>query len=492
MILTHRASESLRETYNSLCDERNELFSTLNDRILAGGDKMNDDERSRMDVLNSRIDEAKKDYEAQRDLENIVAGADTIGPLDDPVTSYRQVSDIAEASYERSEGARKVVRDAFGSEGLRAFDERSGQVMADFAHMSDNGKGSSRKITLNHQAARNFKLLDEMGVSPQDWAHALRSGKSLIAARTDEGKFDVRAYNVGTSGEGQQLVPTFWDNSLYLFASYVGGVQVAGAEVIPVNGTNTLKLPSVTAYSSGVDIVAESTTMGSGQEVKDTTGTVDLSPRAYRGWSAETDEIIRSASIDVRMLLVLRGLARALQLGKEDDFHDGDGSSKPKGILNGVAAARITKTGGATTALRYQDVPHALALLDAEYHASSRGDSLVSLMNSRVFWEQIVALKDSNGQPVYPPSLAMGGGRQLFTTRVEFSHKMASTAAADKLLVCTGNFRDGYVIASTGTAEIEVSDDVNFMKFERVYRIQEYCDGKVRDAKALAYVQSKA
>jgi len=178
-------------------------------------------------------------------------------------------------------------------------------------------------------------------------------------------------------------------------------------------------------------------------------------------------------------------------LGKEEDFHDGDGSSKPKGILNGVAAGRITKTGGNTTNIRYQDIPAAMGLLDAEYHMAGRPGSLKSLMHSGIFWNGIVADTDTQGNPIYPMSWLFGGGtRSLFETEVVFSGHMPSTPATDKIISVHGNLMDAYVIPSTGTQEIEVSDDVRFLQWQRVYRIQEYCDGKVRDNKAVSYIQS--
>ena len=92
--------------------------------------------------------------------------------------------------------------------------------------------------------------------------------------------------------------------------------------------------------------------------------------------------------------------------------------------------------------------------------------------------------------PLYP--FLAQGGREIFGTGTVYSHAMAKAPSANALLAVTGNFMDAYVIATLGTMEIEVSDDFRFLDFERVYRIQEYCDGQVQDDDAIAYVQSAA
>lgn len=477
------ALQALKDKYEGFCQERQSLLDTAQERVLNGGEGLTADERTKAAELSSKVDESKEQFEAQRDLEQMVANEEPLKDVE------RSLSVVGDASGEQNESIRRAVRDGMGSDGLRQFDERSASFLADFDEMSRNNK-RDQKLSINPSLCHNLRLLREMGVSAADYVRAVADGRAMVAERNKEGNLDVRVYGTDQAGYGTELVPTFWDNSLYLFASYIGGVQAAGAEVIPVMGNNTLKLPKVTAYASGLDIGAEGTAITT--ETRDQTNTTDLTPRPYRGFSAETDELMRAAAIDTRMLIVLRGLARALQLGKEDDFHDGDGSSKPKGVLNGVAATRIQKTGGNTTDIRYQDIPGALSKLDAEYFTMGREGSLTCVMHSTEYWNGIVAKTDSDGRPLYPPNWLFGGGRQLFEARVVFSHKMATTPAANALLAMVGNMMDAYVIATMGTMEIEISDDLRFLEWERVYRIQEYCDGQVRDDKALAYVQSAA
>ena len=475
------ASDALRDKYDVARREVQDFLSTITERVLNNGDAMSESERAQIKEKNAAVDARKEDYEAQRDLEDMVSAHEPIEKIE------REVGSVGRSSLETSDSLRRAVHDTGGEDGLRKYDERSAIQLADFSHIAATGE-KTRKITMNPQAARNFHMLRDMGVSASDYVSAIRSGYQMVAERVESGGLDVRLYNITTSGEGMELVPTFWDNSLYLFASYIGGVQAAGAQVIPVMGNNQLKLPKVTAYSGPLGVVTESTSLTN--ETKDTTDTTDLTPRPYRGFSGETDELMRAAAIDTRMLLVLRGLSRALQLGKENDFHNGDGMGKPKGVLNGVAAGRIAKTGGNAVNIRYQDMPAALALLDAEYHQPGREGSLASLMHSSIWFTAFVGSVASDGHPVYP-HLAMGG-KEIFSTRAVFSHAMVKAPAANALLAGVGNFMDAYVIATLGTMEIEVSDDVRFLEYERVYRIQEYCDGQVQDANALAFVQSKA
>lgn len=481
--MTTAALERLHSEYDALCDERQTKLDEVTARIASGGSPWSEDERASMDALDVRIDEAKEHYEVQRDYEAMAQKAEPLAVIE------REVQEVSSRAEGEAESKRKIARDLGGQEGLNSYDERAGEVMEKFALMSANGD-KSIKLEVNPHRSHNFQMLRDMGVSTRDFIAAVRSGHQLIAGRNEQGNMDVRAYNIGTSTEGGALVPTFWDDMLYLFASYVGGVQAAGAEILPMTGPNTIKLNVVTGYAAGLGIVQEPAAPLS-TETEDTVANVELTPRPYRGFSGETDEIMRAAAINVRMMLVLRGLSRALQLGKEGDFHSGNGVAKPKGILNGVAAGRLVKTGGNTTNIQYKDIPEAMGLLDAEYHMAGRPGALRSLMHSAIFWNGIVGATATDGHPLYPMQWIFGGGsKNLFETEVVFSSQMVKTPAANALLSVHGNFMDAYVIATTGTQEIEVSDDVKFLQWQRVYRIQEYCDGTVRDNRALAYVQS--
>ena len=471
--------KALRNKYDELRANRKKFIDDITVRVLSDPNAvMTEDERSQITVMMSGIDESKQDYEAQRDLEDMLEREEPLSVVEADVGRVVDSTD--------TDSLRKAARDAGGMDALKAYDERNANVLADFAEMSSSGN-RDLKLRVNPALAINIANLRKLGVSIGDYARALRDGNLMIASRAKEsGRPDVRVYAVGEAGFGAELVPTFWDNSLYLFASYIGGVMAAGAEIIPVMGNNTLKLPKVTAYAPGINITPEATSLIN--ETKDTTATVDLTPRPYRGFSAETDEIMRAAAIDVRMLLVLRGLARALTLGKENDFHNGTGTNEPKGILDGVAAGRIVKTGGNNTTIRYQDIPAALGKLDAEYHADTRVGSLSSLMHSAIWFNAFVGATGTDGHPLYP-HLAMGGN-EIFSTRRVFSHAMKKAAADGNILAVTGNFMDAYVIVTMGGQEIQVTDDLRFLSFERVYRIQEYCDGTMRDDKGLAYVAS--
>ena len=471
-------AERLRKKYEDACAAVHAYTEPIIQRGEGGGAVATADELAETKRLKAAADAAKADYEKQRDLEAMVS------ETPDQAAIERDLARVNEAGGAEAESIRKAVRDNLGSEGLSSYDDRTGAQLADFAKLSESGDRSI-SISVNPTLARNLAELTALGVSAGDYVTALRSGRMLIAERRNKTS-DVRAYNIATSGEGKELVPTFWDNALYLFASYIGGVQAAGATTIPVMGNNTLKMPKVTGYAPGLNVSGEGVALTS--ESKDATNTVDLTPRPYRGYTAETDEIMRAAVIDVRMLLVLRGLARALQLGKENDFHNGNGTGKPKGILHNVPAARIQKTGGNAVNIRYGDIPAALGLLDAEYHSDTRAGSISSLMHSATWFNAFVGAVASDGHPIYP-HLAQGGGNIFGTNRV-FSHAMQAAPAADALLAVVGNFSDFYVIATMGGSEITVSDDLRFLSFERVYRIQEYCDGTPRDDKAAAFIQS--
>ena len=457
-------------------EELHQLAETVKARIMDGGHPMTADEKQRVAELEKLADQRKEDYEAQRDLEALHRNQ-----AEDRNTVERELAEVREATAESQESARRALRDAAGPSAVRDLDTRAAEQMRAFNSMSDTTTRTT-KLQFNLQAARQFRDLREAGLSPADYVNAVVSGRGML--ETEQG--DVRIYGVG-GGTTAALIPTFWDESLYLFASYIGGVQNSGAMVIPVAPSTTVRLPKVTAYASGLASVDPGTTITT--ETNDTIAHDELNTRAYRGFAAETDELRRSASIDTRMLLAMRSLSRALQLGKEADFHNGNGTNKPDGILNAIPAGRITDTASASAGFAYGTVPAALANLNAEYHTGPAGN-LVFLVHSARWFADFVGQVATDGHPVYP-HLMMGGemSRGLFGARVNFSHLLAATVASDANLGVVGDFYNGYVIATGGMAEVEVSDEARFLDWEYVYRIQEYCDGTRRDANAFAWIQ---
>ena len=230
---------ALRDRYDGIRGELQTLVDDIKSRTAEGGAKMSAEERGTVTRLTDELNAAKEDWEAQRDLE---AMAD-IPSLPDSGTD-RELRQAETLAAEGAESLRAAAQDVGGRELVHSIDERAGAQLAEFAQTSAAGRG---KISLNPHLAHNFAELQKLGVSPADYVSAVRSGRVMVAEETRQGNHDVRLYNVGTNTAGGHLVPTFWDQSLYLFASYIGGVQNAGATVIPVTGMQTMRLPKVTA-----------------------------------------------------------------------------------------------------------------------------------------------------------------------------------------------------------------------------------------------------
>jgi len=479
------ASSALRAKWETAAAERSDFLSKVNQRIVSGGDPMSAEERTYIEELNSKIEQYRADYEAQRDLEGLVAGADEYQE------ALQDVGRVSEAAGELKEGVSRAVRDIGGATALEAHHQRAGEQLDTFSRMSADGKAANLKLRVNAQAARNFRALQSMGVDPKEYVRAVQAGRHMVAERNAEGERDVRLYQVGSD---TNIIPTYWDDTLYLWASYIGGVESCGPDIIPLLGNNSLNLPKLDEYHTpGLSSAKEGETVT--DQVQDTVTKVTVNPRPYRGFSAETDELMRAAVIDVRMMLVLRGLARALQLGKETEFHNGTGAANGQclGILNSAAAtAARTSTIPKNKNIPYSGIPNALGMLDPEYHMGMRPGAISTLMHSAQWFGGFVAATGSDGHPIFPNLATNVGPPNLFNTNIVYSfllsNKVGSDVPASTIMAVVGNFLDAYVIATLGGSEIEVSDDVRFLDWERVYRIQEYCDGTVRDNRALSYI----
>ena len=470
------AADTLRAAWQEAAAKAHDFLAGINQKV-SEGSVASPEELAQGKELASAAAKAKTDYEAQRDLEALVSDNTP------DAETMREIADLNARVGEENESKRKAVRDNFGHDELQDFDNRAARQLEAFGKMCSEGRSGGVTLDLNVQAARNYRELTALGLSGADYVAAVRSGSMLMAENGS-----VRAYNIATSGQGQELVPTFWEDTLYLPQSYIGGVQAAGAQVIPVMGNNQVRVPKVTAYASGLGIVNESTAPG---ETRDTTDTTDLTPRPFKGYTALTREIMQSTPLDVQMLLAMRALGRALQLGKEDAFHIGTGANQPQGVIGGnVGTARTHKTGAVDRGVRFSDNTAALALLDAGYHMDTTTGGITLLVHSAVWFTDYVGLTANNGHPIFPSLSA--GGSSVFGARRVYSHRLAQTPADGAFLAIYGNFYDAYVIATTGTASIDISDEARFSEFERAFRIVEDCDGRVQDRNALAYIRSQA
>lgn len=205
--------------------------------------------------------------------------------------------------------------------------------------------------------------------------------------------------------------------------SYKGGVTVA---------TSSAK-PSATWVSEG---------SGSDRQKK-TTGTLTFAYHKLRCALSMSLEVSVTAYPMFESQFVAN-VSEAMVKAEEQAIISGTGSGQPKGILKEtVVSGQNIDVAAATTALDYKTLTAAEAALPQAYDAGA-----VWCMTKKTFFEQVVGMVDTNGQPVAHVNYGIDGkpvysifGREVVLVG-DYMSSFASTVTADTIVAFIFNFAD--------------------------------------------------
>jgi len=198
-------------------------------------------------------------------------------------------------------------------------------------------------------AAKADMSVDELAVKA--FSQYLRTGKDDLYE-----EWAVKAaLNEGTTSQGGYLVPTKYSNELVKPLTLGSILRAAGARVIPVDGTNSFKVPTLTNSTKAI-LTAEATNYN---EVEPTVGEVTVTPWKYTKLVKTSEELLADSRIPVEAM-VTDDAANAFVLAENDAFTVGAGTTAPQGITVGATQGVTAAGTSAITAEEIIDLYHAV------------------------------------------------------------------------------------------------------------------------------------
>lgn len=207
--------------------------------------------------------------------------------------------------------------------------------------------------------------------------------------------FEVKApLTSGTTATGGALVPVVQLPELVVPLNDESVLRRAGANVVGVSGTNSVRLPIMTNTTAAV-LTGEGTAYN---QQEPTFALQTYSPYKYTRISQATDENLADSGLDVFGQVLLPDATQAMAAAENAAFATGTGTSQPQGIVTGAT----TTTAAGASAIVFDDIInvfHALPYLH-------RGNG-TWLMNDAVALA-IRKLKDTTNQYLWQPGLQLG------------------------------------------------------------------------------------
>lgn len=223
------------------------------------------------------------------------------------------------------------------------------------------------------------------------------------------------------------------------------------AEVFSTEGGNTLNFPTSDGTSEEGEIVAENAAASTGEI---TFGTVAVNPYKYSSKKIALPwELISDSAIDV-VAFVTNRLATRLGRITNKHYTIGTGSSQPHGVM---ARASTGKTGttGQTTTVIYDD------LFDLKYSVNRAYRPGAKWMMNDLSVAIVSKIKDSQGRPIWEPSVQVGAPDMLLGHEVVTNDDVAVMAASAKS-IAFGDFKKYMLRDVAGSVMMRRFDDSAF------------------------------
>ncbi|NUR28500.1 MAG: phage major capsid protein [Hamadaea sp.] len=300
-----------------------------------------------------------------------------------------------------------------------------------------------------------------------------------LLMRTAMDAKELRALGVGTGSAGGFTVPPAFRNRLVETMRTFGGMLNV-AEVINTDSGANLQWPTLDDTANVGAILAENTQVTQ-QDIA--LGTASLDAYMYTSKLVLASlQVLQDSAVDVEGLLA-RKLGERIGRILNQHFTTGTGTSQPDGIVTG---ATIGKTGatGQTTSVTYDDLVDLIDSIDPAYQANAR------FMLSQGSRKAIRKLKDTQGRPLWEPSLQVGVPDSILGYGAVINQDMPAMAANAKSILF-GDFREAYVIRLvTGTNLVTFNE--RYMDFlQRGFMAFQRADGTLQNGAAVrAYANS--
>jgi HK97 family phage major capsid protein len=321
------------------------------------------------------------------------------------------------ADIERLERSAKYGEIDFDS----IIDEKRGAPV-DNAETRDKPEDGEKRY---EQAFSGFLRRGLDGLKPEQ--------RQLMAERMTE--LDTRAQSTTNSAGGYTIPPGFLVRITETLKAF-GGILNA-AEVINTDSGNPLQWPTFDGTSQSGQILSENT-----QEtaLDMTFGSKSLGAFTYSSRIVLVSlQLLQDSAFDLDGF-VARQLGIRIGRAVAPHLATGTGSGQPEGLFTNATAGK-TGTTGQTTSVIYDDLVDLIHSVDPAYRAQDNCRFVLADSSLKV----IRKLKDSQGRPLWEPSLQVGAPDTILGYGYVVDQGVP-TMAANAKSIGFGDIRSAYVV----------------------------------------------
>jgi HK97 family phage major capsid protein len=261
---------------------------------------------------------------------------------------------------------------------------------------------------------------------------------------------DIKGYefrDVTKSSTGAPIPTSFYSQIMELLRDT--GPVLGLSNVINTAGGENLQIPRTNAYPTG-SVTTEAAAYGE----SDPTFQSFLTLGAYKEsvLFQTSREMLEDSGVDI-LSYIGKAIGQAIGYVVNTHLTTGTGTYQPTGFVTSAGSAL---TSGTSATFAYADVVDLYYSLDPAVRASSR----FAFMGSTGAIKRLRKLVDSQGQPLWNPSVIAGQPDSLLGKRIVENVAMADIAADAKPLVA-GDW-DSFLVRQVGGLRVERSDEFAF------------------------------
>ena len=315
--------------------------------------------------------------------------------------------------------------------------------------------------------------------SSHEWREAL-AGRDVSFDIDLGGAYRAHLAQSGKSFERRDLtttvgtVPTQVLNELILRLTQQSGVLAAAPRTINTTDGGTLKVPTLTAFSTA-SVIGEGATIS---ESDPTLAAVSMSAYKFAAILQVSNELLTDTAFDIERYLgeqlgTAAGLAISSALASTNA-----GTAAPQGVMGTATTTGVT--GGTALA----GAPTVANLINLYHSVPSqyRGDGFGWIMHSDTM-AHIANLLDTQNRSILLPSLSGDAPSTLLGKPVYIDNQVASFGTATASIWC-GSMRDFYAVRFAGALRVDASRDYAFTNDLITYRVIQRLDGRIINADA--------
>ena len=323
----------------------------------------------------------------------------------------------------------------------------------------DNVRKIEEREAKAAELARGFEIATGASASDNDLLRAIARG-------------EVRSHEFRTLTPNANLVPVTFFDMVWQKAREVGPMLRVSNVLTTASGED-IRFPQLTAYSTSSQVAAGGTIAASDP----TFSSVVLGAYKQAFLVAVAEELLSDSGVNLEAELARAG-GNSIGYATNTALTTGSGSDAPNGA---VTASTLGVTGTAAAGLPTgDDIISLYYSLDGAVRAASN----FAFMASPTTISSIRKLKDTTGQYLFQPSLALGTPDTLIGRPLIENPAMASGTSAKSILA--GDW-DAYRVRVAGGLNVAQSADYQFNLGLINYRFQIRVDGDLMDTSAIKH-----